>query len=123
MKTGKKGTTTQDKNRNGQNSPGFNMPLPMRVSGIDSQGKEFQESSVLSHISSEEASFFLKTRVDRQSLLKLVILLPPKLADGQQLKLVLKGKVISAEPVSGREDNKRIVLKLDSRYFIGADET
>jgi hypothetical protein len=123
MKTGKDRSTSQDKVRSGENSPGFNMPLPMRVSGIDTQGKEFQESSVLAHISSEEASFFLKTKVDRQSLLKLVIPLPPKLADGQQLKLVLKGKVVSVESVSGNEDNKRILLKLDSRYFIGADET
>lgn len=100
----------------------FAMPLPMKVSGIDVRGQEFQETSVLSSISSEEASFLLKTEVERQSLLKLVIPLPPKLSDGQPLNLVLKGKVVSVEPVHGEDKGKKILLRLDSRYFIGESE-
>jgi hypothetical protein len=123
MKTKNLKNITTDKIPDKQNSPGFNMPLPMNVSGIDAQGKEFQEPSVLTYISSEEASFFLKTRVARQSLLRLVIPLPPKLSAGQPLNLVVKGKILSVESVLGDENAKKILLKLDSRYFIGADKT
>lgn len=122
MRTRKVKNSTVDRLPDGQSPRGFNMPLPMKVSGIDAQGQEFQEPSVLSFISSEEASFLLKTKVERQSLLKLVIPIPPKLADGQPLNLVLKGKVVSVEPVPGEDKAKKILLKLDSRYFIGANE-
>ncbi len=100
----------------------FAMTLPMTVSGLNARGQEFRENSLLSTISSERASFLLKTRVDPQSLLKLVIALPPKLADGQPLALVLKGKVVAIQKVLGKDENRKIVLELDSRYFIGAEE-
>jgi hypothetical protein len=100
----------------------FSMSLPMTVSGLDVRGQEFREDSLLSTISSERASFLLKTRVERQSLLKLVIALPPKLADGQPLALVIKGKVAASQPVPGEDENQRIILELDSRYFIGIEE-
>ncbi len=100
----------------------FNLTLPMTVSGLDARGQEFRENSVLSTISSEQASFLLKTRVDRKTVLKLVISLPPKLADGQPLSLVIKGRVRVSEQVPGQPELRRVVLELDSRYFIGAEE-
>lgn len=100
----------------------FSLTLPMTVSGLDTRGQEFQENSVLSTISSEQASFLLRTRVERKTVLKLVISLPPKLADGQPLALVIKGRVRSSEQVPGEPELRRVVLELDSRYFIGAGE-
>ena len=101
----------------------FAMSLPLKVSGLDSCGHEFSEESRLASISSEEAVFFLKTKVDRQSILKLVIPLPPKLADGQPLNLVLRGTVLQAvqSALAGMQGT-RVRLKLESRYFIGAQE-
>ncbi len=99
------------------------MALPLKVSGLDSCGHEFSEESRLASISSEEAVFFLKTKVDRQSSLKLVIPLPPKLADGQPLNLVLRGTVLQAvQSALASRQGTRVRLKLESRYFIGADE-
>jgi hypothetical protein len=100
----------------------FSLSLPMTVSGLDSSGKEFKESSVLSTISSERATFPLKTDVERHSPLKLVIPLPPRLADGQPLSLILKGKVRTIEAAVEKEV-RIIELQLDSRYFIGTEET
>lgn len=100
----------------------FSLTLPMTVSGLDVRGQEFKEKSVLSSISSEKASFLLRTRVERKSILKLVIPLPPKLADGQPLALVIKGRVMTSEQVPGDTDVRQVVLELDSRYFIGAEE-
>ncbi len=100
----------------------FSLTLPMTVSGLDIRGQEFQENSVLSTISSEQASFLLRTRVERKTVLKLVISLPPKLADGQPLALVIKGRVRTSEPVPGEPELRRVVLELDSRYFIGSGE-
>lgn len=101
----------------------FAMALPLKVSGLDSCGHEFSEESRLTSISSEEAVFFLKTKVDRQSSLKLVIPLPPKLADGQPLNLVLRGTVLQAvQSALASRHGTRVRLKLESRYFIGADE-
>ncbi len=101
----------------------FAMALPLKVSGLDSCGHEFSEESRLASISSEEAVFFLKTKVERQSSLKLVIPLPPKLADGQPLNLVLRGTVLQAvQSALASRQGTRVRLKLESRYFIGADE-
>lgn len=100
----------------------FNLTLPMTVSGLDAWGQEFRENSQLATISSEQASFLLKTRVERQTLLKLVIALPPKLADGQPLALVIRGRVLAIEPVAGEPERRKVLLGLDSRYFIGVEE-
>ncbi|MCX8160061.1 MAG: hypothetical protein N3G18_03905 [Candidatus Saccharicenans sp.] len=100
----------------------FSLTLPMIVSGLDARGQEFRENSVLSTISSEQASFLLRTRVERKAVLKLVISLPPKLADGQPLALVIKGRVKTCQQVPDEPEARRVILELDSRYFIGAGE-
>jgi len=99
------------------------MSLPLKVSGVDSSGREFSEESHLASISSEEAVFFLRAEVDRQASLKLVIPLPPKLADGQPLNLVLRGTVLQAvQSALAGIQGQRVRLKLESRYFIGAED-
>ncbi|MGB4704657.1 MAG: PilZ domain-containing protein [Candidatus Saccharicenans sp.] len=100
----------------------FSLPLPMTVSGLDARGREFREVSSLSTISCERASFMLRTPVERKTVLKLVIDLPPKLSEGQPLALVIKGRVTDSEPVAGNRELHRVTLELDSRYFIGAGE-
>ncbi|MCI4445458.1 MAG: hypothetical protein JHC32_05465 [Candidatus Aminicenantes bacterium] len=98
------------------------MPLSLKIIGINHQGQNFEEISTLSYISSEEASFLLKTDIDLFSLLKLIIPLPQKLTDGQDLSLILKGKVISIEPALSQDNFQKIRLKLDSRYIISSDK-
>jgi hypothetical protein len=101
----------------------FSMSLPLKVSGVDSSGHEFSEESQLASISSEEAAFFLRAKVDRQASLKLVIPLPPKLADGQPLNLVLRGTVLQAvQSALAGIHGQRVRLKLESRYFIGEED-
>jgi len=60
----------------------FSLTLPMTVSGLNARGQEFRENSVLATISSEQASFLLRTRVERKTVLKLVILCPPSWLTG-----------------------------------------
>ncbi|MGB9863532.1 MAG: PilZ domain-containing protein [Candidatus Saccharicenans sp.] len=99
----------------------FYMSLPLTVSGLDQRGREFSEKSVLLSISSQEASFMLNTLVQPESMLRLVMPLPPKLSDGKKLYLVLKGTVKAVNPLSGNRAPHKINLKLDSRYFIGEE--
>ena len=100
---------------------GFTFPLPTVVEGIDTGGASFQEETTLSYISHQRSTFALKNGVTLGTKLKLVIDLPKKLAEDKNLKLALKGKVVSIE-MGGRQTVKRtITIKFDSKYIIGPD--
>ncbi|HEK85941.1 MAG: PilZ domain-containing protein [Candidatus Saccharicenans sp.] len=122
MKNEKRNGLNREKYQEKKEAKIFEMPLSLKVSGTNLEGREFEEASTLSYISSEEASFLLETDVEPSSLLKLIIPLPDSLAEGQPLSLVLKGKVISMEPIMNKKNTKKVRIRLDSRYFIGREE-
>ncbi|MBE0461259.1 MAG: PilZ domain-containing protein, partial [Candidatus Aminicenantes bacterium] len=64
---------------------GFNVTLPMLVEGNEVFGKKFKEKTFLLYISNYGASFWLKTSVSLGSELKIIINLPPKLAEDKNL--------------------------------------
>jgi hypothetical protein len=97
---------------------GFNLSLPTTVEGRAHSGKPFAEKTVLSYISHHGSSFWLTNTVSLGSELKLVIDLPPQLADNKELKLIIKGKVIFVESTKGKDSKQRVSLKFDSKYVI-----
>ena len=97
---------------------GFNLSLPTLVEGQEESGKSFREKTVLSYISHHGSSFWLTNSVTLGSELKLIIDLPPKLADKKDLKLIIKGKVIFVEAIKGKNSKQRVSLKFSSKYII-----
>ncbi|MCJ7611739.1 MAG: PilZ domain-containing protein [Candidatus Aminicenantes bacterium] len=100
---------------------GFTFPLPTTVEGIDAGGASFQEETTLSYISHQRSTFALKSGVTLGTRLKLLIDLPQKLAEDKNLKLALKGKVVSIEMGSRQTAKKTITIKFDSKYIIAPD--
>jgi hypothetical protein len=101
---------------------GFNLSLPTLVEGEEESGKAFREKTVLSYISHHGSSFWLTNPVVLGSELKLIIDLPPKLADKKDLKLIIKGKVIFIEALKGKNSKQRVSLKFSSKYIIDSQK-
>lgn len=113
---------TGDLGASGNGEAGFTFPLPTRVQGINARGQEFTEDTVLSSISHEGSTFFLKSRVNVGERLRLVIDLPEKLSAGSDLKLVIKGKVTQVEAADAKATAQKVVVAFDSKYIIKPDE-
>ncbi len=99
---------------------GFRLPLLTWVEGQDTTGKAFREETILSYISNQGASFSLGSTVAVGAKLRLSIHLPPKLAGGDDLSLVLRGRVVFVETTDGENCRQKVSLKLESRYLIQA---
>ena len=97
---------------------GFNLPLSTLVEGLDTSGTTFQEKTVLSYISQSGSSFWINTEVPLGSELKLSVDLPPRLSDGRELKLIIKGRVIFMEAIKNEKSGQRVSLKFDNKYII-----
>jgi len=97
---------------------GFKLALPMTVQGRDPAGRDFEEETVLDYMSHSHASFILKNPVIRESQLRLIIGLPPKLSEDQDLKLIIRGRITFLEHRREGEASQRISLALESRYVI-----
>lgn len=100
----------------------FNLPLPTVVEGHDATGRIFQEKTVLFYISHHGASFNLANSIALGSKLKLIIDLPPSLAEDKNLKLVINGKVALVEANSSQPAKQRVSLRFENKYFIKADD-
>lgn len=97
---------------------GFKLSLPLTVEGPDADGALFREETILTYMSHVGALFPLKTPVSPGSRLKLAVALPPKLDEGKNLKLVIKGTIAFTEP--GGEDGEpaQVSMRLESRYIV-----
>jgi hypothetical protein len=105
----------------GEGEGGFTFPLPTRVEGFNSRGQEFTEDTVLSSISHQGSTFYLKNLVNVGERLRLVIDLPEKLSAGADLKLVIKGKVTHAEAADAKGSAHKTTVAFDSKYIIKAE--
>lgn len=99
-------------------APGFELGLPMRVLGRDASGREFEERTTLGTMSHAAASFTLRSPVVRGADLKLVVSLPRKLSEADDLELVIRGRVTGLASEALGAPGLRVALKLESRYLI-----
>jgi len=97
---------------------GFSLSLPTQVEGQDLEGKIFNENTSLSYISDQGSSFWLRTPVSIGLDLKLTVDLPPKLAQDQNLKLIIRGKVIFVEAATDQMPKQRVSIKFENKYII-----
>ena len=97
---------------------GFKLSLPLTVEGPDADGALFREETILTYMSHVGALFPLKTPVSPGSRLKLAVALPPKLDEGKNLKLVIKGTIAFTEPGSGDGEPTQVSMRLESRYIV-----
>jgi Tfp pilus assembly protein PilZ len=100
---------------------GFTFPLSTVVEGLDDSGKDFKEATVLSFISHQGSTFRLKSQVSIGTKVKLIIDLPKKLAEDQNLKLAIKGRVVAIELEERPNAKKKISVKFESRYIIAPE--
>jgi len=98
--------------------PGFELGLPMRVTGRGPSGRDFEERTILQTMSHAAAAFDLRTPVVRGADLKLVVRLPLKLSEAGELTLVIRGRVVGLGPEASGAPGRRVSLKLESRYVI-----
>ncbi len=101
---------------------GFTFPLSTRVEGLNARGKEFAEDTVLTYISHEGSSFYLKNPLQIGMRLKLIIDLPEKLSREKSLKMVIKGRVTMVEADRGRLIRQNVTVKFDSKYIIKPED-
>ena len=100
---------------------GFKLALPVTVEGPDPNGTFFHEKTTVSFMSHQGALFPLTTPVTLGSRLKLSIALPPKLGEGRNLTLVVKGTIIDVDAGDGNGSAPQVAIRLESRYIIQAD--
>jgi hypothetical protein len=100
---------------------GFKLPLKTVVIGSDKSGQAFQEETSLSYISHNGSSFILKTPVSLGNELKLVIDLPPDLSKNEDLKLIIKGKIVFLEAPKDQNSHQRVSLNFENKYVIKPD--
>jgi len=100
---------------------GFKMSLPMSVEGPDPEGAFFREETRLAFMSHQGAVFPLWSPVALGSRLKLSIALPPKLGEGRNLTLVVKGTIVDVDAVDGNGAAPQVAIRLESRYVIQSD--
>lgn len=96
----------------------FNLPLSIAVEGEDESGHKFKEKSTLAYIGHQGSSFWIKTPILLGTELKLTIDLPPKLSEGKDLKLIIKGKVVAVDQKNNDGSPLRITLRFGTKYII-----
>lgn len=88
----------------------FKLSLPALVTGIDAYGREFRESTRIISVSSEKATFLLKSKIVIGTPISLAVEIPKTLILQDPLNLLLTGK---ATLVQEKKDNKYQVVTLD----------
>lgn len=96
----------------------FNLALSAQINGVNSSGEEFEERSVLLKISSQEAYFYLKSKVKKGSRLNLTLYVPKTLILEKNLYLCLSGNVSYIKSNGDKEKDNLIQLDLDKIYKI-----
>lgn len=96
----------------------FELTLSTLVSNVDIFRKEFQEQTTLAAISSQEATFWLNTKVTLWSKLGLSIEIPQTLTLEKPLKLLISGTVIEIKGSTYGDKKHLISIRLDKKYKI-----
>jgi hypothetical protein len=96
----------------------FELSVPALVSGMNANGKEFEESSKISSISSQEASFWLKSKVTIGTRINMCLQIPKTLILESHLNLLIAGEVVFVQAESNSRKKQLVVIRLDRSYKI-----
>ncbi|MFB0566753.1 MAG: hypothetical protein ACETWK_13880 [Candidatus Aminicenantaceae bacterium] len=104
--------------KRGKQERSFELPVPIVVSGVDAKGNSFQEQTILSSISSFQATFELNSGVTIGSKIDLCLDIPKTLILENRLKLALTGAVIFVKVAANNNKKQQISVRLDKKYKI-----
>ncbi len=109
---------TEGATRSPERERSFVLSISTLVSGVDASGKEFQERTELTSISSQKATFKLDSGVIIGSRLNLTLDIPTTILLESQLRLNVSGDVCFAKAVRNGKKKQLIFLRLDKGYKI-----
>ena len=120
MRTAKISETQSDKEKmkNTTEEQNFDLSLQTLVTGSDAAGNDFKEKTELCTISSQVASFWLKTKVKAGSLLNLSLDIPKTFVLENSLYLNVSGKVATIKPAPNKNSKQLISIQLNKAFKI-----
>jgi len=103
--------------KDGKRERAFELSLPALVTGVDSLENRFREKTLITSISSEEATIWLRSHVPIGAKLDISLDIPKTLILENSLKLQLTGTVLLTQADSSRNGKKQLVsLRLDKKF-------
>jgi hypothetical protein len=103
--------------KDGKRERAFELSLPALVTGLDVLESKFREKTLLTSISSEEATLWLRSHVPLGAKLDISLDIPKTLILENSLKLQLTGTVLLVQTDSARNGKKQLVsLRLDKKF-------
>jgi hypothetical protein len=103
--------------KDGKRERAFELSLPALVTGVDVLENKFREKTLITSISSEEATIWLRSHVPIGAKLDISLDIPKTLILENSLKLQLTGTVLLTQTDSSRNGKKQLVsLRLDKKF-------
>jgi len=103
--------------KDGKRERAFELSLPALVTGVDALENRFREKTLITSISSEEATIWLRSHVPIGAKLDISLDIPKTLILENSLKLQLTGTVLLTQADSSRNGKKQLVsLRLDKKF-------
>jgi hypothetical protein len=96
----------------------FELSLPALVSGNDVKGKKFEENTKVLSISSQNALFWLKSKVLIGTPLSVSLQIPKTIILENRLNLMVSGTVRLVQANTNKKDNQLISVQLDRTFKI-----
>jgi hypothetical protein len=101
----------------------FELALPAKVKGTDALDREFSEETQISHLSADEVTFWLRSKVMIGAKLLLSLTIPRTFLLEKPLQVSLSGTVCFVKSnMSLCKKNQLISIKLDKSYQILSPE-
>jgi len=103
--------------KDGKRERAFELSLPALVTGLDILENKFREKTLITSISSEEATVWLRSHVPIGAKLDISLDIPKTLILESSLKLQLTGTVLLIQTDSLRNGKKQLIsLRLDKKF-------
>ena len=96
----------------------FELSLPALVSGSNVRGDEFEEDTKVLSISSQNALFWLKSKVLIGTPLCVCLQIPKTIILENRLNLVISGTVNLVQANTNKKNNQLISIQLDRSFKI-----
>lgn len=96
----------------------FELSVPALVSGANAKGEEFEECTKISSISSQEATFWLKTKVPIGTRINMCLEIPKTLILESHLNLLISGEIIFVRADKNNQKKQLVIIRLDRSYKI-----